>query len=110
MLQNQKYYPKRRFKEKRTPNHGEAYGNWGAVVIRSEFLTMARELANHYKMPIGNVAMLAIERDFREVFGQKEVVAPLIQKRKVGRPRKGSSTAMKVPDFSDIEQANASKT
>jgi len=54
--------------------------------------------------------MLAIERDFREVFGQKEVVAPLIQKRKVGRPRKGSSTAMKVPDFSDIEQANASKT
>jgi hypothetical protein len=95
MTYDQKKYPRPAWKQKPTSpaNRKEA---WVTIVIRSPFYTMLRELADFHHITIGQAAMFAIEKDFREVLtgkqGPMENPPPLRR----GRPK---TKVLYVPKF-----------
>jgi hypothetical protein len=96
MTYNQKKYPRPLWKNKPSSpaNRKEA---WVTIMIRSTFYAMLRELAEFHNITIGQAAMFAIEKDFREVLENKQ--GPMENPPPPTRRGRPKSKVLYVPKF-----------
>jgi len=96
MVYNQRKYPRPSWKSKPT-SPAKRKEAWTTIIIRTEFYAMLRELSEFHHITVGQAAMFAIEKDFREVLEQKQgfMENPPPPTRR-GRPK---SKVLYVPKF-----------